>query len=44
MVAERQRFKSGKTIEVVYTIKLRNDTSDVEFEVNDEMLYTLKIK
>ena len=37
-------IKSGKTIEVVCTIKLRNDTSDVEFEVNDETVYTLKIK
>lgn len=37
-------IKSGKTIEVVCTIKLRNDTSDVEFEVGDETVYTLKIK
>lgn len=38
------QIKSGKTIEVVNTIKLRNDTSDVEFEVGDETVYTLKIK
>ena len=38
------QIKKGKTIEVVCTINLRNDTSDVEFEVGDETVYTLKIK
>ena len=38
------QIKKGKTIEVVCTINLRNDTSDAEFEVGDETVYTLKIK
>ena len=37
-------IRSGATIEVIYSYKLRNETSDVEFEVDKEPAYTLKIK
>ena len=37
-------IKGGKTIECVFTIELRDDKTDVEFDVNDEEVYTLKIK
>jgi len=38
------KIKPGTTLECVYTLALRNDTSDVEFETSDGTTYTLEIE